>query len=238
MKIFPAIDIKGGKAVRLLKGEENSVKEYGDPVEFALKWESLGAEWLHVVDLDAAFTGQFVNHDVIERIVKAVRIPVQLGGGIRTREDISLRMDDVGISRVIVGTMAVEDPSILKWATVQYGKDRIAVGIDAKNGKVATRGWKEESQVTAIELAHKVYEAGVNTIIYTDISRDGTMTGPNVEATGQLVKNTWMNVIASGGVKDISHVHAVKECGAMGVIVGKSIYEGTLDFTEALKVRR
>ena len=238
MKIYPAIDIKGGKCVRLLRGDANSEKEYGDPVEWALHWESLGADWLHVVDLDAAFTGEFVNKDVIKEIVHRVKIPVQTGGGVRTREDIRARIEDVGVSRVIIGTMAVEDPSLITWAKGEYGKDRIAVGIDAKNGKVLARGWVQDTEVDAIELAEKMRELGVNTIIYTDIMRDGTLSGPNVENTRKMVKNTWINVIASGGVKSIEDIVAVRDSGACGVIVGTSIYEGTIDFKEALKARK
>ncbi|MEA5004761.1 MAG: 1-(5-phosphoribosyl)-5-[(5-phosphoribosylamino)methylideneamino] imidazole-4-carboxamide isomerase, partial [Christensenella sp.] len=182
MKIYPAIDIKNGKCVRLQQGVMDSSTEYGDPVEMARKWAEEGAYYLHVVDLDAAFAGEFVNREVITQIVQSLKIPVQVGGGIRTREDIRVRLDDVGISRVILGTVAVEDPELVKWAVSRY-KDRIAVGIDAKNGKVAIKGWADATDVDAGELAQQMRKLGVRTIIYTDISKDGMMTGPDVENT-------------------------------------------------------
>ncbi len=237
MKIYPAIDIKDGKCVRLRRGDVSSEKVYGDPVEWALKWQQLGADWLHVVDLDAAFTGEFVNKDIIKEIVKNVKIPVQTGGGVRTKEGITARIEEVGVSRVVIGTMAVEDPDLVSWAKGTYGQDRIAVGIDAKNGRVQTRGWVQNTETDAIELAEKVREMGVGTIIYTDILRDGTLSGPNTEKTEEMVKKTWINVIASGGIKSIEDIIAVRDSGACGVIIGTALYEGAIDFKEALKAR-
>lgn len=141
MKIYPAIDLKEGKCVRLIRGEAKSGRVYGDPIEWAKRWEAEGAQYLHVVDLDAAFTGEFVNKDVVKKIVTSVKIPVQLGGGVRTKDGVKQRLEEVGVSRVIIGTMAVEDMEFISWAKGEYGKDRIVVGIDAKNGKVLTRGW-------------------------------------------------------------------------------------------------
>jgi len=238
MKIYPAIDIKGGKCVRLIQGDANSVKEYGDPVEWALKWQALGADWLHVVDLDAAFTGEFINKEVIKEIVRSVKIPVQTGGGVRTREDVTVRIEEVGVSRVIVGTMAVEDPGFISWAKEAYGEDRIVVGIDAKDGHVLTRGWVQSTEIDAIELAEAVRDMGVGTIIYTDILRDGTLSGPNTAKTQEMVKKTWLNIIASGGIKSIEDIVAVRDSGACGVIIGTALYEGTIDFKEAMKARK
>lgn len=238
MRIYPAIDIKGGKAVRLLQGAADSVKEYGDPLEFALKWQEMGAEYLHVVDLDAAFTGEFVNKDIIHEIVHRVKIPVQTGGGIRTQEDVRVRIEEVGVSRVVIGTMAVEDQAFLAWARGKYGKSRIAVGIDAKDGKVLTRGWVKSTEKDAVELAEEVKKLGIETIIYTDVMRDGTLSGPNTEHIKALVKKTWMDVIASGGIKGIEDIKAVRDSGACGVIIGTALYEGTIDFNEAMKARK
>ena len=237
MKIYPAIDIKDGKCARLIQGDMNRAKEYGDPVEMALKWEAQGADFLHVVDLNAAFTGEFVNKETVKEIVKHIKIPIQMGGGVRSKEDISIRIDEVGVSRVIVGTMAYEDKSLVEWAVGKY-KDRIAVGIDAKNGKVATKGWAEGTDKDPVELAVEMKAMGVDTIIYTDISRDGMLSGPNTEKTTEMVKKTWMNVIASGGITTIDDIIAVRGTGACGVIIGTAFYEGTIDFKEAMKVRK
>ena len=207
-------------------------------MEWALKWQSLGAVHLHVVDLDAAFTGEFKNKEVIKEIVHRVKIPVQIGGGVRTREDVKARIEDVGASRVIIGTMAIEDPDFIRWAKGRYGAERIAVGIDAKNGVVVTRGWQQQTEKDAVELAKEVRELGIETVIYTDILRDGTLSGPNVEKTEEMVKETWMNVIASGGIKTVDDIIQVKNSGACGVILGTSLYEGTIDFKEALKARK
>ncbi|MEG0915028.1 MAG: HisA/HisF-related TIM barrel protein, partial [Christensenellaceae bacterium] len=152
MKIYPAIDIKNGKCVRLLQGEMGKSTEYGDPVEMAKRWEKAGANYIHVVDLDAAFSGEFVNKEIIKQLVQSIKIPVQMGGGVRTKEDIMVRLDEVGISRVILGTVAVEDPEIVKWAVSRY-KDRIAVGIDAKEGKVAIKGWADATDIDPVDLA-------------------------------------------------------------------------------------
>lgn len=236
MKLYPAIDIKGGKCVRLVHGDRDCEKVYGDPLEFALKWQSMGALCLHVVDLDAAFTGEFKNRDVIKEIVSNIKIPIQLGGGVRSKEAIRVRIEEVGASRVIIGTMAIEDPDTLKWAKSEYGAARIAVGIDAIDGKAATRGWLEKTEIDAVELAIKMRDMGIDTVIYTDISRDGTLSGPNTENTEQMVKKTWMNVIASGGMSRIEDILAVRGTGCCGVILGTALYEGSIDFAEAVKL--
>ena len=239
MRIYPAIDIRGGKAVRLYKGDFAQETVFGEPEEMAKKWEAAGGEFLHLVDLDGARAGKSMNLDVVKEIIAAVNIPVELGGGIRTMENI----DEVlaaGVQRVILGSVAAKNPALVKEACAKYG-DRVVVGIDAKDGIVAVDGWEVSGDVEVTVLAKEMAKAGVKTIIYTDISRDGTLEGVNVEATAQLARESGINIVASGGVKSIDDVKAllpyVKE-GIEGVIVGKSIYMGTLDLTEAVKVAK
>lgn len=238
MRLYPAIDIMEGKCVRLAQGKADKSTVYGDPIEFALKWQSEGAEYLHVVDLDAAFTGEPKNRDIIKKIVCTVKIPVQVGGGVRTKETILKLIEDLGVSRVVMGTVAIEDPDLVVWAVDKFGSDRIVIGIDAKNGKVATRGWVEDTDVDAITLAKRVKEMGIQNIVYTDISKDGMMVGPNTEWIKQMVKTTWINVIASGGISTIEDVKAVRDSGACGVIMGRALYEGSIDFAEAMRNRK
>lgn len=236
MKLYPAIDIMGGKAVRLTKGDANKAVVYGDPVDMAKRWQDEGADYLHVVDLDAAFKGEFVNRDAVRRIVDSVKIPVQLGGGIRCEDDIEDRLIKVGVSRVIIGTLAIEKPEIIRWARTRFGRDKVAVGIDAVNGQVATRGWVEQTKVDAIELAESLRKQGADTIIYTDISRDGMLSGPNLEQTERMVKSTWVNIIASGGMSSLDDIKAVRGTGCCGVILGKALYEGRITLKDALKL--
>lgn len=239
MKIFPAIDIRGGKAVRLYKGDFAQETVFGEPEEMARKWEAAGGEFLHLVDLDGARAGKSVNLAVVKRIIAAVNIPVELGGGIRTMENI----DEVlaaGVQRVILGSVAAKNPALVKEACAKYG-DRVVVGIDAKDGIVAVDGWEASGNVEAVVLAKKMAKAGVKTIIYTDISRDGTLEGVNVEATAELARESGIKVVASGGVKSLDHIKALlpyEKDGIEGVIVGKSIYMGTLDLTEAIQVAK
>lgn len=238
MKIYPAIDIMGGEAVRLTRGEAQSKTVFGDPVDWALKWQEEGAAWLHLVDLDAAFEGGFVNKDAVKRIVRSVKIPVQIGGGIRTLDAVRERIEEVGVSRVILGTAAIEDPELVGRACSAVGSEQIAVGIDAKDGKVVTRGWVNQTEVPAVELAMRVKQQGAQTIIYTDVMRDGMMGGANTEKTGELVKKTLLNIIASGGISSMEDVLAVRDCGASGAILGRALYNGKLDLKEVLKVRK
>ncbi|MFV0635903.1 1-(5-phosphoribosyl)-5-[(5-phosphoribosylamino)methylideneamino]imidazole-4-carboxamide isomerase [Mitsuokella sp. WILCCON 0060] len=238
MLIFPAIDIRGGKCVRLLKGDFDKETVFSDqPEEMAKKWQAQGAEFLHLVDLDGALKGKSQNLATVEKILAAVDIPVELGGGIRTMENI----DDVlklGVRRVILGSVAVRNPELVKEACAKYG-DRIVVGIDAKDGIVAVDGWGVSGDVEATVLAKEMKKAGVKTIIYTDISRDGTLAGVNVEATAKLARESGVNIVASGGVKSIDDIKALKpyeKDGIEGVIVGKSIYMGTLDLAEAIAI--
>ncbi|WP_302489669.1 1-(5-phosphoribosyl)-5-[(5-phosphoribosylamino)methylideneamino]imidazole-4-carboxamide isomerase [uncultured Mitsuokella sp.] len=238
MIIFPAIDIRGGKCVRLLKGDFAKETVFSDkPEDMAKKWQAQGAAFLHLVDLDGALKGKSQNLATVEKILAAVDIPVELGGGIRTMENID-EVLKLGVRRVILGSVAVRSPELVKEACAKYG-DRIVVGIDAKDGIVAVDGWGVSGNVEATALAKEMKKAGVKTIIYTDISRDGTLAGVNVEATAKLARESGVNIVASGGVKSIDDIKALKpyeKDGIEGVIVGKSIYMGTLDLAEAIAI--
>lgn len=238
MIIFPAIDIRGGKCVRLLKGDFAKETVFSDkPEDMAKKWQAQGAAFLHLVDLDGALKGKSQNLATVEKILAAVDIPVELGGGIRTMENID-EVLKLGVRRVILGSVAVRSPELVREACAKYG-DRIVVGIDAKNGIVAVDGWGVSGNVEATALAKEMKKAGVKTIIYTDISRDGTLAGVNVEATAKLARESGVNIVASGGVKSIDDIKALKpyeKDGIEGVIVGKSIYMGTLDLAEAIAI--
>ncbi|NSL47464.1 1-(5-phosphoribosyl)-5-[(5-phosphoribosylamino)methylideneamino]imidazole-4-carboxamide isomerase len=236
MIVFPAIDIRGGKCVRLTEGRFDQETVFGEqPVDMARRWAGEGAEFLHVVDLDGALAGKPVNTDAIREIVQAVDIPVQLGGGIRSLETIAALLA-AGIHRVILGSVAVRRPDLVKAACDRFG-GRIVVGIDARDGQAAVEGWGVTGGVSAGELAQKMAAAGVERIIYTDIARDGTLSGVNVAATAALARLAGIPVIASGGVSGIDDIKAVKTAeadGVEGVIVGKAIYTGSLSLTEAI----
>lgn len=236
MVIFPAIDIRGGKCVRLFKGDFAQETVFSDkPEEMAAKWESQGGKFLHLVDLDGALAGRSVNLAVVKRIVDTVKIPVELGGGIRTMENID-EVLSLGVQRVILGSVAVKNPALVKEACQKYG-DRVVVGIDAKDGIVAVDGWGVSGDVEVTVLAKEMAKAGVKTIIYTDISRDGTLSGVNVEATARLARESGVKIVASGGVKSLDDIEALlpyEKDGIEGVIVGKSIYTGSLDLQEAI----
>lgn len=233
MEIFPAIDLKQGCAVRLSKGEMQSAKIYSkDPCELAKKFEALGAKWLHLVDLDGAFVGEAVNFKAIERIVKSTRLRVEVGGGIRDEARIKQYLN-LGVDRFILGSAALKNPDFVKQMAKLY---RIVVGIDAKEGLVATEGWAELSRVKATDLARDYADAGVCAIICTDISRDGMLSGVNVEFSRSIAKACGIDTIASGGVKDMSDIIALKNAELIaGVIVGKAYYEGTLDLKKAFE---
>ncbi len=237
MRIYPAIDIKDGKCVRLFKGQFSEVTVYGEnPAEMAKKWEALGGEFIHVVDLDGALKGRGVNSEIIKEICKSVKVPVQTGGGIRTMEDVEYMLQ-CGINRVIIGTSAVENREFVKKAVAEYG-NRIVIGIDAKDSMVAISGWEEVSEFKAVDFARQMQDLGVATVVYTDIATDGTLQGPNVAAMEEMVKNTSLDVIASGGVGNISHIRALTPTGVEGVIVGKALYTGNLDLAEAIKTAK
>lgn len=240
MIIFPAIDIRDGKCVRLFKGDFNQETVFSDkPEEMAEKWQAEGAEFLHLVDLDGALAGKSQNLATVKKIIAAVNIPVELGGGIRTMENID-EVLALGVKRVILGSVAVKNPELVKEACAKYG-ERIVVGIDAKDGIVAVDGWGVSGNVDVIPLAKEMAKAGVKTIIYTDISRDGTLAGVNVEATAKLARESGINIVASGGVKSTADIKALlpyEKDGIEGVIVGKSIYMKTLDLAEAIEIGR
>ena len=233
MEIFPAIDLKQGCAVRLSKGEMQSAKIYSkDPCELAKKFEDLGAKWLHLVDLDGAFAGEAVNFKAIERIVKSTSLRVEVGGGIRDEARIKEYLS-LGVDRFILGSAALKNPDFVRGMAKLY---RIVVGIDAKEGLVATEGWAELSRVKATDLARDYADAGVCAIICTDISRDGMLSGVNVEFSRSIAKASGIDTIASGGVKDINDIIALKNAELIaGVIVGKAYYEGTLDLKKAFE---
>lgn len=233
MIIYPAIDIKQGRCVRLYKGRADEATDYGDPVSTALQWQQQGAQWLHLVDLDGAFSGRAENAECVCRITSQLSIPVQLGGGIRTMADIEDRLGRCGVARVILGTVALENPDLVREACKAY-PGRIACGIDAQDGYVAVRGWVQRSAVTAVELALRVREVGVQDIIYTDIARDGTLTGPNIEATASLIAQTGMRIIGSGGVSALEDITALREAGCDGAICGKSLYARAFTLGEAM----
>ncbi|MEL7281613.1 MAG: 1-(5-phosphoribosyl)-5-[(5-phosphoribosylamino)methylideneamino]imidazole-4-carboxamide isomerase [Pseudomonadota bacterium] len=235
MILFPAIDLKDGQAVRLLKGDMDKATVFNDdPAAQAMAFVNAGCEWLHLVDLNGAFAGAPVNGSAVEAILKRTDIPAQLGGGIRDMATIETWLKK-GLSRVILGTVAVEDPGLVREAARAF-PGQVAVGIDARGGRVATRGWAEETDVDATDLARSFEDAGVAAIIYTDINRDGAMQGPNVEATAALARAVDIPVIASGGVSSLADLHALKDCGAAlhGAISGRALYDGAIDLAEAL----
>lgn len=236
MKIIPAIDIRGGNCVRLFQGDYAKETVYGtDPAAQAKAWQDAGAEIIHLVDLDGAKAGHPVNLEAIEAICKAVTIPCELGGGIRTVEDAKAVLD-LGISRVILGTVACDNPKLAETFISQFGTEKIVVGIDAKDGKVATRGWVETSSTDAFALARKLYLFGVSRIIYTDIATDGALCGPNLKSVENLCDLIpECNVIASGGVssaKDIADLNALGKANLEGAIVGKALYDGRVTFAD------
>ena len=233
MILYPAIDMLDGQAVRLRQGKCDDVTVFGNPVELAKKWRATGAEWLHLVDLTAAFEGKTAHLPLIREVVAAFDGRVELGGGLRTMEAIALRVE-AGVSRCIIGTAAAENPALVAEACKAF-PGKIAVGIDAKNGLVATRGWVETSTLTAVDLALRMKAMGVDTIIYTDVSRDGMMQGPNVDATRKLIEQTGMNVIGSGGVSSLDDLRRLRDAGCAGAILGRAMYEGAFTVEEAIK---
>lgn len=240
MIIYPAIDLKGGRVVRLMQGRADAETVYSeDPLDPADRFAGAGAEWVHVVDLDGAFTGEQANAAAVERILES-GLKVELGGGIRSIEVIK-RWLNLGVQRVVIGTKAVTDPNFLNACLANFSPERIAVGIDAIDGKVAVKGWLEKVDLSAIEFGYSVQEIGINTIIYTDISRDGMLSGPNFEAQIELLTELELEVIASGGVASIDDIRRFREIGQRfpnfnGVITGKAIYDGDLDLAEAMAV--
>ncbi|MDR1495797.1 MAG: 1-(5-phosphoribosyl)-5-[(5-phosphoribosylamino)methylideneamino]imidazole-4-carboxamide isomerase [Clostridiales Family XIII bacterium] len=237
MIVLPAIDLIDGVCVRLTRGDyATSAKVADDPVETAKSFEALGAEWLHMVDLDGAKAGEPVNAEVVERVCAATNLKVEIGGGVRTLESAE-RYFGVGVSRVIFGSVAISDPTIVREAVAKYGA-AIAVGIDAKDGRARAGGWLEDSDANYLDLAAAMDEAGVANIIYTDISKDGTLAGPNLEQLARLDEKVKADVVASGGVRDIGDIRDLIGLGVSGAICGKSLYEGTLDFAAAVRLSK
>ncbi|MFW5881215.1 MAG: 1-(5-phosphoribosyl)-5-[(5-phosphoribosylamino)methylideneamino]imidazole-4-carboxamide isomerase [Roseicyclus sp.] len=235
MILYPAIDLKDGQAVRLLRGDMAEATIFNaDPAAQARAFQEAGSEWLHLVDLNGAFAGAPVNGDAVEAILAAIDIPAQLGGGIRSMETIGMWLGK-GIARVILGTVAVENPGLVREAAAAF-PGRVAVGLDARGGRVATRGWAEQTDMEVTELARAFEDAGVAAIVYTDIDRDGAMGGPNVAATAALARATSIPVIASGGVSSLADLTALKATGVIaGAISGRALYDGALDLREALQ---
>lgn len=235
MIILPAIDILGGKCVRLTKGKyDTAEKVAADPIETALGFEADGAEFIHLVDLDGARFGKPVNNEIYENIAKKVHIPIEVGGGIRNMETVDFYIEK-GISRVIIGSAALTNPTLVKQSVEKYG-ERIAVGIDAMDGFVKTSGWTEKSTINYIELAGKMANMDIEYIIFTDISKDGTLEGPNLEQLAELKKSVKTNIIASGGIKNSDDIKALKDMDLYGAICGKSIYSGNLSLKEAIEI--
>jgi phosphoribosylformimino-5-aminoimidazole carboxamide ribotide isomerase len=236
MILYPAIDLKDGKCVRLLRGEMDKATEFANtPANQAMLFEKAGFEWLHVVDLNGAFEGKPVNEAAVKSILSHVNMPVQLGGGIRNMDMID-RWLAAGVARVILGTLALKNPQLVKEACRLF-PNQIAVGIDAKDGKVAVEGWANVSNQSTIELARRFEDAGVCAIIYTDIARDGAMQGPNIEETLKLAQEISTPVIASGGISSLSDIQQYKDTQSVaGVIIGRALYEGAIKAEEALKI--
>jgi phosphoribosylformimino-5-aminoimidazole carboxamide ribotide isomerase len=235
MIIFPAIDILGGQVVRLEQGKRELCTVYGEsPVAMALQWQAEGAQYLHLVDLDGAFTGEPLNLAHVAEIVQSVRIPVQLGGGMRSADTVRAALG-VGVSRVILGTKACESLPFVAELVKEFGGPKIAVGIDAKEGRVAVKGWTESTALLALDLAKQVAELGVETIIYTDIATDGMFTGPNYPSLRELHSSVSLQVIASGGIGTAAHVQELREIpGLYGAIVGKALYDRKLKLADIL----
>jgi phosphoribosylformimino-5-aminoimidazole carboxamide ribotide isomerase len=236
MKIYPAIDILNGRAVRLKQGRKEDATVYGDPIEMAAKWVGKGADWLHVVDLDGAFEGEPKNFAVLREMVSAVKTAkIQTGGGIRKLSTVEMLLD-AGLQRVVLGTAAVQDHDFVKTALAKYPQN-VAIGIDARDGKAQISGWVQNSQLGAIDLALKLQNLGARIVIYTDISRDGVLTGTNIDATREMIEKTDLSVIASGGVASMTDLRRLAEIDHPrldGVIIGKALYEGRIQIEEAL----
>jgi phosphoribosylformimino-5-aminoimidazole carboxamide ribotide isomerase len=233
MEVIPAIDIKGGKCVRLYQGDYSQETVFSEePVAVALNWRAQGAGRLHVVDLDGAASGELRNIAVVEAIVNQVGLPVQLGGGVRDEATVA-KLLAIGINRVVLGTAAVENLELVERLCQKYG-GAIVVAIDARDGRVATRGWKKSTEVAALALGRKMATTGVRRLIYTDIKRDGTLTEPGFEAIAEMVEGVNLHIIAAGGISALAHLRKLKEVGVEGAIVGKALYTGDINLKEAL----
>ncbi len=233
--IYPAIDLRQGRCVRLRQGRPQEETVFGDdPLVVARRWADEGAQWLHVVNLDGAFGQESPNVRILGDIVATVDIPVQFGGGLRDMTGLEEALS-LGVRRVILGTVAVRDPAVVACALERFGPEKVAVGIDAQDGQVATHGWQHVSSLTACELALKMKELGLSRVVHTDIARDGMLSGVNVAASAELARRTGLMVIASGGVSSLEDVRRVKEAGLEGVIIGQALYTGAVTLPQAIK---
>jgi phosphoribosylformimino-5-aminoimidazole carboxamide ribotide isomerase len=233
--VFPAIDLRGGKVVRLAQGDPGRETVYGgDPQASASRWKSEGAEWLHVINLDGAFGQETAANEKALRDILVLGLRVQFGGGLRSAESISHALDS-GAARVVIGTAAIENPALLDWALAAFGAERIAVGIDARDGVVRVRGWTKGTTMRAVDLGRRVFGQGARWCIFTDVARDGLRTGVNIESTMDLARETGLRVIASGGVAGISDVRQTRDAGLHGVIIGRALYDGSISLPDALR---
>ena len=239
MIILPAIDLKNNKCVRLLQGDANKETVYSEnPVDVAMSFKNAGAEWIHVIDLDGAFSGERKHTKIVREIINATGLNIEIGGGIRELEDIETCLN-AGAKRVILGTSAHKKPELVEEAVKKFGGEAIAVGIDCNKGKVAIKGWTETTETLLIDLAKKVIDAGVKTIIHTDIAVDGMLTGPDIKTVSELIEKFDVNIIASGGIANLTHITEllnVKPYAPYGCITGKAIYTGSLNLKEAVKL--
>ena len=236
MEVIPAIDLRDGRCVRLFQGDFNQETVFSDdPLAMALSWQEQGGHRLHVVDLDGAVQGKPVHLEVISAIVRSLDIPVQVGGGIRDLATAGAWLE-AGVDRVVIGTAAVRDPDMVREVCRKHGSQRVVVSVDAKDGLVALQGWKETSAVTVLELANQMSQIGVVRLLYTDIARDGALTGPDLETNTKLAKETGLAVLASGGVASVEHIKELLPTGVEGVIVGRALYTGAVNLSEAVAV--
>jgi phosphoribosylformimino-5-aminoimidazole carboxamide ribotide isomerase len=234
--VYPAIDIRGGRCVRLIEGDFARETAFDDdPADAARRWATAGAEWIHVVDLDAAVAGTPVNTEAMIRILDAVDVPVQLGGGMRTRDDVAAALA-FGVSRVVIGTKAIADHAFVAALIDEHGGDRVAVGLDARDGKLAGSGWLEQTDTRAVDVASTLAGQGVRLFVYTDIRRDGTLAGPNLAALSEMIGIAGEGVIASGGIGSIDDIERVRTIGAGGVIIGRALYDGRVNLDEAIRL--
>ena len=234
MEVIPAIDLRGGRCVRLYQGDYDRETVYSDdPLAVALRWQEMGAPRIHIVDLDGAASGIQTNLEVLKRLGDSMDVPLQVGGGIRDMKSAE-NILDIGVQRIVLGTSAVEDPSLVGQACRRFGTEAVVVGVDARDGVVAIRGWREPSSITALDLIHRMTALGVGRFIYTDISRDGTLSEPNFQAIEELIEGCDATLVASGGVSSIGHLERLATLGVEGAIIGKALYTGDIDLREAI----